>query len=378
MSLHRHLQALRMEARQYRGDRYPDFVAARHADLSRLDGVVVFMLHAVQPRRFERQVRFLRDNGYRTIDCDTLLRYLRGETALDGPSVMLTFDDGERSLYDVAFPILQRHGQRAVNFIVPGMIHPDEHTRNRTGKDWCTWDEVRAMHRSGVIDFQSHTLWHERMFTGETPLDFWREDLFTDGLLVDRPRVRANGQDALLSEWGAPLYAMAPRMMDAPKFIDREDLRRACIEHVARHGGTAFFRKAGWRAELESVWRTAKGAQPAGTVETVEQQRAAILDSLVRSREMLESHLQREVRHLAYPWAMGGMLARALSEQAGYRTNFHGPLDGTPLNRPGTDPFRIARIKDDFIERLPGRGRRSLWSILAEKAVRRLRQRDIY
>ncbi|HMO04858.1 MAG TPA: polysaccharide deacetylase family protein [Kiritimatiellia bacterium] len=378
MNLHRHLQAIRMEARQYRGDCYPDFVTARRTDPARLDGVVVFMLHAVQPGRFERQVRFLRDNGYRTIDCDTLLRFLRGEADLEGPSVMLTFDDGERSLYEVAFPILQRYGLRAVNFIVPGMIHASPAERPAIGKAWCTWEEVRAMHHSGVIDFQSHTLWHERMFTGETPLDFWREDLFTDGLLVDRPRVCTNGQDTLLAEWGAPLYPMAPRMMDALKFIDRDDIRRACIEHVARQGGAAFFHKDGWRAELESVWRTAKGAQPAGGFETAEEQRVAILDSLIRSRSMLEGQLQREVRHLAYPWAMGGTLARRLSEEAGYRTNFHGPITGTPLNRPGTDPYRIARIKDDFIERLPGRGRRALWSILAEKAVRRLRHRDIY
>lgn len=378
MSLHRHLQALRMEARQYRGDRYPDFVAARRTESSRLDGVVVFMLHAVQPRRFERQIRFLRDNGYRTIDCDTLLRYLRGETTLEGPSVMLTFDDGERSLYDVAFPILQRYGLRAVNFIVPGMIHTTAAERPAGGKAWCTRDEVLTMHRSGVIDFQSHTLWHERMFTGDLPVDFWREDLFTDGLLVDRPRVRDGGRDILLDQPGAPVYAMAPRMMDAPKFIDREEVRRACTEHVARHGGTAFFRKAGWRAELEAVWRSAKGVESAGRFETADEQRAAILDSLVRSRRMLEDMLQRDVRHLAYPWALGGALARNLSEQAGYHTNFHGPLDGTPLNRPGTDPYRVARIKDDFIERLPGRGRRSLWSIMAEKAARRLRHRDIY
>jgi len=42
-----------------------------------------------------------------------------------------------------------------------------------------------------------------------------------------------------------------------------------------------------------------------------------------------------------------------------------------PITRPGGDLERIARIGEDYVELLPGRGRRSLTSVLAGKWSRR-------
>ena len=46
-----------------------------------------------------------------------------------------------------------------------------------------------------------------------------------------------------------------------------------------------------------------------------------------------------------------------------------------PITRPGGDLERIARIGEDWVELLPGRGRRSLASVLAGKWSRRFRYR---
>jgi hypothetical protein len=48
-------------------------------------------------------------------------------------------------------------------------------------------------------------------------------------------------------------------------------------------------------------------------------------------------------------------------------------VPGLTLSRPGDDPLAIARVSGDFLERLPGRGRVSLSSILALKWARRFR-----
>lgn len=379
MNLRRTIDSLLMEARQFTRRAYPDFVVSPRPRPLGTGRVPVFMLHTVQPAAFEAQLRHLHRNGYRTLDCTEFLAFLRGEGEPDRPSVLLTFDDGERSLYRVAHPLLQQYGMKAVNFIVPGRILEPGDSRPETGKQWLNWDEVRAMHRAGTIDFQSHTQWHERMFVGNEPIDFWRPELFTDGLLVDRPRVRQGNAFTLLDLPGAPVYAMAPRMMDQPKFIDREELRTACANHVREHGGMAFFTRPRWRRELTEVWRhNAAALGGGGRFESPAEQEAAILESLVESRRLLEDRLQREVRHLAYPWASGGHLAAKASRQAGYWTNFHGPIEGIPCNVPGGDPYRIPRIKDDYIHRLPGDGRLALWNIMTMKSARRIASDDIY
>ena len=41
--------------------------------------IPVFVYHAVEPERFERQLKYLADNGYRTVNSDTLAAALKGE-----------------------------------------------------------------------------------------------------------------------------------------------------------------------------------------------------------------------------------------------------------------------------------------------------------
>jgi hypothetical protein len=51
---------------------------------------------------------------------------------------------------------------------------------------------------------------------------------------------------------------------------------------------------------------------------------------------------------------------------------FCGKVPGVPITRVGGDPQTVARIGEDYLELLPGRGRLSLSSILYRKLSRRL------
>jgi hypothetical protein len=48
-------------------------------------------------------------------------------------------------------------------------------------------------------------------------------------------------------------------------------------------------------------------------------------------------------------------------------------VPGVPLTPPGGDHLAIARIGEDYVELLPGRGRDSLANVLRRKWSRRLR-----
>jgi peptidoglycan/xylan/chitin deacetylase (PgdA/CDA1 family) len=56
---------------------------------------------------FEAQMRFLREN-YRVVSLDEACRELRSGTKSE-PGVVITFDDGYRSAYTIAFPILKKY-----------------------------------------------------------------------------------------------------------------------------------------------------------------------------------------------------------------------------------------------------------------------------
>ncbi len=119
----------------------------------------------VTPEQFAEQMRILRRLGMRTVTLPEYVAYRRGEGTLPPRPVVVTFDDGYRSNYEVAFPILQRFACRATIFVVPGLFggtnvwDPDEPQEPLLHP--C---EIREMQRAG-IDFQSHTRTHARLTT---------------------------------------------------------------------------------------------------------------------------------------------------------------------------------------------------------------------
>ncbi len=97
-----------------------------------------------------------------------------------------------------------------------------------------------------------------------------------------------------------------------------------------------------------------------------------ILEDLRTSRETLEQRLEIEIIQLCYPAGAGSDLSVRLSKDAGYRTNMWQTLPGQNKNYPGCDTYHLVRLKNDFLRRLPGKGRRSIVDIYVHKAKRRL------
>ena len=136
---------------------------------------------------------------------------------------------------------------------------------------------------------------------------------------------------------------------------------------------------ADWRRALNREFLAAlAAAERPPRWESPEEQRQSTLASLLEGRLVLEQRLGTPVRHLCYPWGVAGELAQALSPEAGYRSTFGAEAAGRNSNRPGDSPYGIPRVKDDYIFRLPGEGRRPLLSIFLAKLRRRSRQLDIY
>ena len=69
---------------------------------------------------FDRQLAFCKRH-FDVVGIDDVLRSLRG-AALPPAPLLITFDDGYRDNHDVAFPLLQKHGLKAVFFIATSYV----------------------------------------------------------------------------------------------------------------------------------------------------------------------------------------------------------------------------------------------------------------
>lgn len=115
------------------------------------------------PRVFRRGMARLHESGYRTLSLLEAVDFLRQKKPFPDRSFVITFDDGYKTVYDEAFPVLQRYGMKATVFLTVGEREKVEsigRLSSFNGRyNMLTWHEIREMERSG-IDFGSHTLTH--------------------------------------------------------------------------------------------------------------------------------------------------------------------------------------------------------------------------
>ena len=107
---------------------------------------------------------WLRDNGYTPVSWQQIKDARAGKAKLPNKPVLLTFDDGYLSFYTTAYPILKAFNYPAVYALITswleipadGRIQYDD-TTSLPRSAFVTWEQVREMQASGLIEIASHT-----------------------------------------------------------------------------------------------------------------------------------------------------------------------------------------------------------------------------
>lgn len=105
--------------------------------------------------QFAREMTYLKENGYTAITPEALLAYVRKEQLLPPKSVLITFDDGLKSTYIYAYPLLKRYGFPATVFMITGRMRPAPQPFDPRGLQFLSKQEIAEMR--DVISFESHT-----------------------------------------------------------------------------------------------------------------------------------------------------------------------------------------------------------------------------
>ncbi len=96
--------------------------------------------------------------GYETLSFDDAIAYVEDGKDLPEKSVIITFDDGYLSTYDIAFPALQERGMKGTVFVIGHAVGKDLY--KDTGKAMIphfSYEQAREMADSGYMDVESHT-----------------------------------------------------------------------------------------------------------------------------------------------------------------------------------------------------------------------------
>lgn len=125
-----------------------------------MTGVPVLNYHQVNDRfntcltmttqNFEKQMKYLQDNGYHAITQAQLRAYMETGADLPDKPIMITFDDGYIDNYECAYPIMKKYGMTGTIFVITSFVDSPQ---------YLSWRQIDTMRRDG-IEFGSHTVHH--------------------------------------------------------------------------------------------------------------------------------------------------------------------------------------------------------------------------
>lgn len=165
---------------------------------------------------FRAHMQALKDAGYQTISPSDLYAYVNEGTPLPENPILITFDDGYESNYELAYPILRELDMQATIFAIGVSVGKDTYkdTDNAMTPHFG-WDAAREMVGSGLISVQTHTYdFHQwapfepegsAVRSNVLPLEGESEQDYIDAFLADLTRARQE----LEEQTGETCFALA-------------------------------------------------------------------------------------------------------------------------------------------------------------------------
>ena len=117
----------------------------------------------ITPAAFEAEMKELKDKGITVISMQDLLAWKRGEKNIPPRCAVITFDDGWKSQYEVAWPILKKYGYPVTLFLYTEGVRGG----SLGGGEAITWEQLADMRDNGV-DIQAHSATHQDLREGHT------------------------------------------------------------------------------------------------------------------------------------------------------------------------------------------------------------------
>src|SRR5438445_2038506 len=115
----------------------------------------------ITPAAFEAQMKELKDRGITVIPMQDLLAWKRSEKNIPPRCAVITFDDGWKSQYEVAWPIMKKFGYPFTMFLYCEGVAGG----SLGGGQAITWEQLADMRDNG-IDIEAHSATHQDLREG--------------------------------------------------------------------------------------------------------------------------------------------------------------------------------------------------------------------
>ena len=155
----------------------------------------------VKSEDFGEQLAWLKANGYTVIPLDDAIQYLkRNKVKIPDKPVVITVDDGHKSVYTEMLPLVKYYKVPVTLFIYPSAISNARYA--------LTWKQLRELEETGLFQVESHTYWHPNFKKEKKRLSAEAYDQFVIMQLGESKRVLEEkmGHEVKYLAWAFGIY----------------------------------------------------------------------------------------------------------------------------------------------------------------------------
>ena len=144
-------------------DRYGVLAYHSVVDESAAENQKHYFPQTISAQMLIKHFNWLKENGYNVISWQQVIDAENGKGTLPDNAVLLSFDDGYETMYNVVFPLLKAYNYPAVFAPVTGWLDTPANQKIPYADKmldrsvFATWAQVKEMEQSGLVEVASHT-----------------------------------------------------------------------------------------------------------------------------------------------------------------------------------------------------------------------------
>jgi hypothetical protein len=297
--------------------------------------IPVIYFHSVAPKKnpswarnyltldllyFEDFLKMIRKKGWETIFLNEYYHIKNSRKKHNSKICCITFDDGFVDNFIYAYPLLKKYGFKGTIFVNPEFIDLKRNAAKTLEDVWAnrsnindiekwgylTWDELRLMQQSNVIDIQSHTMTHTKLFVSDDIVSFHRpgaDCLYPVGNLFPerKPYYINDTEFEGLIPFGTPFFKSSSSV-NAKKVIISKEFSDMITEMLSdfQFGQVSPDEKAFKIINSEYLsWKSKN--RIIESIETSDEFEKRLQYEIVQSKIIIEGELNKKVEFLCWP-----------------------------------------------------------------------------
>ncbi len=129
---------------------------------------------SLSPEIFKQHLDALEEGGFTVMALPELISRVRANEPVKDKTVAITFDDGYKSVYDIAYPMLKQRGWPFTVFVVPGAIEKKQ-------SHVMSWQQLVELSEYGAI-IANHSYSHQHLLRKkeEETVKSWQQRVLYD------------------------------------------------------------------------------------------------------------------------------------------------------------------------------------------------------